>query len=105
MHHPPPAPLSNCSWDDGGWGQQWEMTGKWEHGAQEMSTIFWTVDKGEGYNGGKHLNNPVTSPLITLLDRPPPMPPCHNDTPPAPSLTSNCSWGGWWVEQCLRGGR
>jgi len=23
----------------------------------------------------------------------------HNDTPPAPSLTSNCLWGGLQVEQ------
>jgi hypothetical protein len=23
-----------------------------------------------------------------------------NDTPPAPSPTSNCSWGGSWVERC-----
>ena len=29
---------------------------------------------------------------------PPPMPLRHHDTPPAPSLASNCSWGGWWVE-------
>jgi hypothetical protein len=29
-----------------------------------------------------------------------PVPPTTtNDTPPAPSLTSNCSWGGWQVER------
>ena len=34
---------------------------------------------------------------------PAPMPPHHNDTPPVPSLTSNCSWGGMWVEWEMTG--
>ncbi|KAF8223200.1 hypothetical protein L208DRAFT_1412239, partial [Tricholoma matsutake] len=24
----------------------------------------------------------------------------NNDKPPTSSLTSNCSWGGTWVERC-----
>ncbi|KAF8234785.1 hypothetical protein L208DRAFT_1393431 [Tricholoma matsutake] len=24
----------------------------------------------------------------------------NNDKPPTPSLMSNCSWGGTWVERC-----
>ena len=34
---------------------------------------------------------------------PAPMLPCHDNTPPTPSLASSCSWGGMWVEQEMTG--
>jgi hypothetical protein len=94
-HHPPPASRATARGVDRGWNDgRWKGvrttaamaamhghrgTRPWPHG---RLLVGW-ISGGRMENGREEEQRQQ----------------CVNDTPPAPSLMSNCSWGGSWVEQ------